>query len=638
MGSGASSLPAGKELEEAFVALDEAGKAQVLQVIEKLGGDNDGTSLLELQTGLFRLIQGAAYRVHRGQFSANYHTHLTARELPYTWRNFVAFIDAIVELVLALDIHEIDASAWNELRKAVHEENTALDDRIANFDVASLSPEALAEHSRVNEENANHDETKLEFKVHVGAALLTNMEKDATSGKLCDLAHAAAVFEAREAQEERQQSLQQAHDERAKLARTEAGYAEGFAASMLPPSDMSAEAYLAKWNRVILEHHEERVDGSMIQVQWWYQDFMPRLLVACSNAESAQEQNDDSDWFEEHKHEFEPFACDVLEAWPSLGPSERKRVRRAWRLTRHYLNGFQKNRERFAESGVDHRATGDLSQYVAFLDVPLGRAYVRNADMRLTFPYFIGNAVWKFKHTVAEIACAKESEEIVKAFKAYMPLFATMYPCPYCRFHLNKYVALGRERDLYPIEYLLLGWNDPVDNIDGTLTLADKLIAIDTPSSLRLFIWKLHNAVNSSIYRQEAWYHAEQDAIYTSRYWPNIDADCHRAQQTHGLLSAQRTAAVVNVLKAATKLATVRGAFQALSTTLAATGEAAVDKSYLESLLRHTQALCADLDVAVVAGQFLQRAYTFDASIVDPEPKSLQDRGEFFRHEDFTLN
>merc|ERR1712232_1485363 len=119
---------------------------------------------------------------------------------------------------------------------------------------------------------------------------------------------------------------------------------------------------------------------------------------------------------------------------------------------------------------------------------------------------------------------------IVEGFKNYMKYFATMYPCPYCRHHLNAYVVLGKERDLYPVEYLFLGWNNPEENPEGMVTLADKLSYIKDAPSLRLFLWKLHNTVNASIARSEAWYHTDQEAVYTSRYWPNIDAEVLKAE------------------------------------------------------------------------------------------------------------
>ena len=70
---------------------------------------------------------------------------------------------------------------------------------------------------------------------------------------------------------------------------------------------------------------------------------------------------------------------------PALDLAQRLAAMRAWRLTRHYLNGVQKRRER--ANGVDHRFTGDLSYYVPFIDVMLRRGYVEHAEMRVSFPY-----------------------------------------------------------------------------------------------------------------------------------------------------------------------------------------------------------------------------------------------------------
>ena len=125
--------------------------------------------------------------------------------------------------------------------------------------------------------------------------------------------------------------------------------------------------------------------------------------------------------------------------------------------------------------------------------------------MRLSFPYFIGSATWRWKHTVAEIACSKtdpaEQSQICERFKTYFPLFATMYACPYCRGHLNAYVIKNKETWSYPIEFTLLGWNSGGDF--DAVTIQDKLATIADGKTLRMFLWKLHNAVNSSIARQE---------------------------------------------------------------------------------------------------------------------------------------
>ena len=123
---------------------------------------------------------------------------------------------------------------------------------------------------------------------------------------------------------------------------------------------------------------------------------------------------------------------------------------------------------------------------------------------------------------------------VCERFKTYFRLFATMYSCPYCRNHLNVYVIKSKEVWAYPIEYTLLGWRkkfqDGGDCNYHKVSLEDKLETIQCGKTLRLFIWKLHNAVNSSIARQEKWFNTDQDAVYTSRWWPNIDAELLRAK------------------------------------------------------------------------------------------------------------
>jgi cytidine deaminase len=79
--------------------------------------------------------------------------------------------------------------------------------------------------------------------------------------------------------------------------------------------------------------------------------------------------------------------------------------------------------------------------------------------MHVSFPYYLGPAVWRFFHTTAEIVdrqTAAQQLRSIAVFKDFFRLFAIMYPCPYCRHHLNAYVVQNREVDMYPIEYLLL--------------------------------------------------------------------------------------------------------------------------------------------------------------------------------------
>ena len=57
-----------------------------------------------MQIGLFRLLQGAAYRSFRESYSANSETHLRAYDLPYTIPDFCRFVNAALHYHLALGI------------------------------------------------------------------------------------------------------------------------------------------------------------------------------------------------------------------------------------------------------------------------------------------------------------------------------------------------------------------------------------------------------------------------------------------------------------------------------------------------------------------------------------------------------
>ena len=129
---------------------------------------------------------------------------------------------------------------------------------------------------------------------------------------------------------------------------------------------------------------------------------------------------------------------------------------------------------------------------------------------------------------MAEIACTKKnSSDFINDFKQFFRSLATVYPCPYCRYHLNRYVVQNKEINRYPLEYLFLGFNRK--NMDLTISLEDKLDTISSAQDMRLFVWKLHNTVSSSIARSEEWFHTEKDPLYTNRYWPSLDAELERA-------------------------------------------------------------------------------------------------------------
>lgn len=282
---------------------------------------------------------------------------------------------------------------------------------------------------------------------------------------------------------------------------------------------------------------------------------------------------------------------------------------------------MQKRRERL-EFG---RESGALSQYVSFVDVYLDRSDVKDAQMRVSFPYYIGPAVWRFFHTTAEIVCTKPPEqqkELVGVFKDFFKLFASMYPCPHCRHHLNAYVVQNKEVDMYPMEYLLLG-HDPCLT-DFRMSIDDKLSTVVDGSGLRLFLWKRHNTVSSSIARSEEWYHRNEKSFYTTRYWPSMDSELARAKTLrHVSISTERLYRIYGLLLPVGRLAGMRMELQRLL----GKGDAKSIEQACTIALDHI----SELEVAVISGRFLQGTYFFDPDMVDTAPAFTPEEEEFGR-------
>lgn len=554
-----------------------------------------GTSILQFQIGLFRLIQGAAYRCFRESFSANHETHLRVRNLPYRITEFVPFVTTAMKLYKDLGVVDpVCHPMLDAVSASIEAEYARLRQRIEGWAAVDKTPEMMAEHEAMVAARGRSASTREKFAAGIELAIAMQKRKlvlaDVVDGVL-------AVHELNRLREEE--------------LREEGARAE--------PSKSPAEAsaYLKKWNRVILRDALEEIDGAMMPVAYWYEDFMPKLLTAftvstpghVATCQALDAQMLDG-WFQWMKDggEFEWYGQDLVAAFPAMTPAAKLQTLQAWWLARHYLNGVQKRRER-AEMGRD---SGSVAQYISFLDVLLGRSDVRDANMRVSFPYYIGPAVWRFLHTTAEIVCGKPASEQgahVETFKRFFQLFATMYPCPYCRHHLNAYVVQNKEVDMYPVEYLLLG-HDPSD-ASFLMSLDDKLSTVSDGPSLRLFLWKLHNTVSSSIARSEEWYHREEGAFYTTRYWPSMASELARAKAfRHASISVERIEKNYQLLRPVGRLAGVRHELQRLL----AKGDAA---SVQQAKQVAAEAI-ALLEQSVLAGGFLQDTYRFDPTLSDP--------------------
>ncbi|MEG4231495.1 EF-hand domain-containing protein [Microcoleus sp. Pol11C3] len=566
-----------------------------------------GTSRLEMQIGLFRLIQGAAYRSFRESFSANHETHLRVRNLPYRIVDFVRFVRSAIALYKGLGVVE---SACNPLLDAVvkslEDEYGRLEHRIKNWQTIEKTPEMLAEEKAMLEARGKSATAKEKFGAAVELAI--TIKKDSLN--LRDIAE--GVLAINELNRLRNQELSE---------------------NMAPPppkSEGDHKEYLKKWNRVILSEASEEIDGAMMPVAYWYEDFMPKLLAAFSVFTTADipfntvpDEAALNEWYEATKTsgEFGRYGADVAENFAKCAPKQQLMLQQAWRLTHYYLNGIQKRRESL-ECG---RESGELSQYVAFIDVYIDRTEVKNSQMRLSYPYYIGPAVWRFFHTTAEIVSTKTPEQqktLVAIFKEFFMLFATMYPCPYCRHHLNAYVVQNKEVEMYPLEYLVLGRDPRLNSFE--VSMEAKLSTVVDGSSLRLFFWKLHNTVSSSIARSEEWYQKDEEALYTTRYWPSIDSELARAKALKQIsIATDRMYRLYGILKPAARLTGVRAILHKLLDKR--------DEEGIKEVCLVAQDYIQELDEAIVTGQFLQETYYFDPDLVDQAPVFSPEEEEFAR-------
>jgi hypothetical protein len=557
------------------------------------------TSPLQLQIGFFRLLQGAAYRSFRESYSANAETHLRAQDLPYTIPDFGEFVAASVDFYLFLGVTEkAEEPEFHHLTALVAEEIAALDARINGWGqvdktFAMLNAEALLDRERDELHDHQH-----RFDEMIEYALALRM-------------HDVPADDIREDSLAGHERNQRRHAE----LQTEHGHA--------PATDAASDdGYLGVWNPVIMAAEGERPDGAIMPVRFWYERFMPQLLRCVSPGPAADQAALDR-WHTEKTTEgaFDGFATDLRDGFAACTPDVKLSLQRAWRLTEHYMNGVEKRRER-EEFG---RESGYLSQYVSFIDTYLGRSDVAKSEMRISFPYYIGPAVWCLLHTAAELIEGMESArraDAITKFTRFFKAFATMYPCPYCRHHLNRYVVRNREVQAYPVEFLLLGQNP--DNPLFEISLEDRLTAIsaEVPGSARLFVWKLHNAVSSSIARSEEWFHQEERPLYTTRFWPGLDAEIARARALeHETIDVDRLAQIYEVLKPATRLATLRDEIRAVLSQSDAAG--------LDPLVNAAQQEICALEAAVVASDLLSRTYGFDPTVT-LDPPHFSEKEEAF--------
>jgi len=470
-----------------------------------------------------RLVAGAAYRAHRVSVAAHHETHSRVQNMPYTFPNFVDFTTQVVRMVLQLGVAgPAQKRKLDHLVAVVQRAKADLQKRIERGDAEALPAEARAAIATAQAQRLSSTYKKVKLKEKLRKA--SGSGSDAPRSRMAALVDHLA-------------DAKQAETVALAKAEAEAGAADGH--------------YLDGWSVVVWESVDEDRPCAVMPHRWYYEAFMPAVLeafVAARPGTAAESEADLDAWFEREKAagDFEPFGSDVLHGWAHLEAGHKRTVMLAWESARGYLNGPGKRRER-DEPGARHRGTGCLSSYVPFVDAFLGRTDVKAAAMRLSFPYYIGTSTWLLQHVVAEEAARAASAGLlsgraseaarVAQYKRFLLALGTSYPCPYCRHHFNAYVSVNAEDRYYPVDYLIVGWAQAGKGLGSTL--AQKIAEVTDGPGLRLFVWKLHNAVNSSIQRSEEWFRRQDMALVTSRFWPSTDAEVARAEFQAGPDGAQ---------------------------------------------------------------------------------------------------
>ena len=169
----------------------------------------------------------------------------------------------------------------------------------------------------------------------------------------------------------------------------------------------------------------------------------------------------------------------------------------------------------------------------------------------------------------------------------------------------------NKEINRYPLEYLFLGFNRK--NMDLTISLEDKLDTISSAQDMRLFVWKLHNTVSSSIARSEEWFHTEKDPLYTNRYWPSLDAELERAHAFSKIsIELSRVYKVYNLLHPVSKLQTLRDEIQYALTKN--------DLDLFGSCKERFKIILKELESEILSSGYLQDTYMYNPNLIDVAP------------------
>lgn len=507
--------------------------------------DNDtdieeSPTLREIRIGVYRLLSGAAYRVFRPNYSTENKSENKVE--PYLFDDFVDLVRETTNIVMDLRIVPRYKYVYLErLNDIIQREYRKVCARVEHCSSHNCTPSSC---SKLNETDGS-DEINIVQSDMVGriedlqyikkkATFIKNIDTykniykdinvdviekqiDNINIKLCKMPYIDFI-----------KKYSQVLLKNRKNNRNSINVGSMLNQSMRSPDKMNAN--------ISLYMSSQYTPGALIKNSFWYDEFIPLLLRGLSadltddHWESLIDINNQKiiklidEWFEKNKSDLLVHCNDLVNIFTSLDIREKIMMKRSWDMIKDYMIKYQIKLE------LKTNEERDLSQYVPFIDVLLNRSYVRDHEMRLTMPYFIGPPIWTYLHSIPELLelmigseeitdkkkIEAEIERNTNNIKKYILLFLKMYPCPYCRHHINDFVKVNNEIFNYPLEYILLGFdkslledNSITDEEKGnrlnqitdifSLNINRKLGKLKSFNDLRLFLWKFHNAVSSSI-------------------------------------------------------------------------------------------------------------------------------------------
>lgn len=259
-----------------------------------------------------------------------------------------------------------------------------------------------------------------------------------------------------------------------------------------------------KTNKII--NGSNYIPGAMMKDTFWYEVFMPKLLKIVSDdkydeilRESEDNFNDIFyEWFEADYKYLSKFATDIVdlvETGSDISIDHKLIIMRSWDMVRDFLIKNSKNM-RMRNMITDDE--GHISQFVPFIDHIFSESYVRDDNMKLFSHTFkiLNKNIWIYLHTIPEIIkYADDIETEIKYVKKYIKIVLEMYPCPTLKLIISKYmnnekyIKDNKDNTNLPPEYKYITPNPKA-------TLHKKIDSIKDIKDLRLFLWKLHNAIN----------------------------------------------------------------------------------------------------------------------------------------------